>query len=169
MGGLFPEYEVRKIASISGFIDAERLVYSQVPALKKLSFLLRGALKKGYGKFGTVDFVSMLEQTDKGVMLIHGEDDPVVTKKDNYDVLNARLSNRSNIRLMLVPKANHNPYWTLATQQYFPRIVRENKLNQLSYNNHAFVDYDKIVDEPVIMDAVDAFFKSEDSSTFPTK
>ena len=159
-GGLFEEYHLEKIVSISGFINVCDIVTSRIPILKKFMFLLRGALKKGFGRFGTIDFVKLLENTDKHVMYIQGENDVVVPKKDNYDVLQQRLMNKKNIQLVLVPKANHNPYWTIGTQHYFQDVIRNNKLNQLGFNNHALVEYGKICDDPKIMEQIETFLKS---------
>ena len=154
LGSLQKKYRVEKVVSISGFVSLKDIVLSQAKSLERLEAVLEKALRRGYGEYGALDLLNLMETTDARVLYIQGENDNLVTKQKNYDLLHQRFSNKPNISLMLVEGAMHNPYWTLEAQAYAALLGKDGFIEK-GFDNSRVIDYAKLNhDDPVVMKAI---------------
>lgn len=160
LGALKEDYHVSKVVSISGFISLPRTLIAQEPKLEKFEAALRRALKKGYGPMGGIDMTELIPNAKAKLLYIQGEADPMVSKADNYDVLQKRFGSDSKVSLLLVPGAMHNPYWTLEAQSYLYQLQTKKKMFGVDFDNSYPIDYDRLNhDDPKIMEAIFAFLE----------
>jgi len=129
--------DVSHIVAISGFVSVELLVNS-----------FFGGLLRGYRKRilaieqGTnPDFVGYnatetLSKTSAEVLLIYSKDDKLCRKNPHYDVLAAALSEKPNVKLLLVDNKGHNPNYTEDAVKYLAeysalrgRLLKKGKLS----------------------------------------
>ena len=159
LGALDPKYHVDKVVSISGFLSLVNVMETQVKALKKFEWLLRRALRKGYGRYGDLEMTDLIAHTSARVLYIQGEADNLVTPSLGYDVLARLFKDKENVELMLVPGAMHNPYWTLEAQKYFYDLAREKHFAGRTFDNSVVVDYSILNhDDPKVMGRIFSFF-----------
>ncbi|MCR5348508.1 MAG: lysophospholipase [Bacilli bacterium] len=158
LGALDPRYGVEKVVSISGFISLTRTLMSQEKALAKMEHSLRKALRLGYGEFGALEMADLVFKTSARVLYIQGENDPMVPKPGNYDVLESLCKGKPNVRLMLVKGAMHNPYWTLDAQKYLYELGNKQHAFGLNFDNSLEIDYQRLnQDDPKVMGEIFGF------------
>ena len=159
-GAMDEAYGVKKVVSLSGFVSLPRMLISQAKALAKFEGLLRKALKKGYGEMAGIDMTEVIASSKASLLYVQGEADTLVPKAENYDVLAKRFTGDTRIRLLLVPGAMHNPYWTLEAQSYLYELQTKKNAFGIGFDNSLVIDYGKLNrDEPKIMDAIYAFLE----------
>ncbi len=111
--------DIRHIVAISGPISVQTL-------LKQLfgGFLWRYGKhiyekeKAANPKYIAYDALSTLEKTKAKVLIVHSDDDAVVSCKNNFDVMQKALSNRENITFLKVSGKGHNPNYTAEAVKY---------------------------------------------------
>ena len=105
--------EVTHIAVLSGFVSVELLVGSIFSGVLKLYrravLALERAANTDYFGYNAVE---SLKNSSVKALLIYSDNDPVCTKKVQYDALCAGLSESGNVKLMLEVGKGHNPNYT---------------------------------------------------------
>ena len=154
LGALQEGYRVEKVVSISGFMDLQRLVCSREPFFSKAPRLLYKALKRGYGDYGVINMLDVIEKAKKPVYCIFGENDPIVSPKDSYELLKERFGSCDYVKMTLKKNAMHNPYWTLRAEEFFYRLNVKEKYFSKEFDNSYVVDYRKLDDDLEIMKSI---------------
>lgn len=161
LGALDPDYGVKKVVALSGFISHVGTLMDKEPTLKKLEGALRKGLRKGYGHYGDLEMADLIEKSDAEILFVQGELDPVCPKAKNYDVLAKRFPNKKNLHLYLVPNALHNSYWTLEAQKYMYELQTQKKAFSVDFDVTLQIDYQKLNhDDPKVMGDVLAFLSA---------
>ena len=154
LGALNKEYGVSKVDSLAGVTSLKDIIAGQKKSMERMTPWIEKALRRGYGRFGTIDMYGLIRDADARILYVQGEADPLVRKQTNYDVLQRLFADKPNLELMLVPGALHNPYWTLEAQAYFVSLQKKGILNP-DYDNSIVVDYAKLnQDDPQVMGKV---------------
>jgi len=111
--------EISHIVAVSGFISVEMLIHSYF-----------GGIMKGYRKavmaletranpeFVQYNAVDTLQKTMAKVLLIYSDNDKLCHKAVHYDALQAGLSGKANVELILEHNKGHNPNYTEDAVQY---------------------------------------------------
>ena len=111
--------EIKHVVVLSGFVSVEVMVGCFFGGLlkgyRKAVMALERQSNPNYVNFSAVDSLS---KTDAKVLLIYSADDPLCRKDPHYDMLRAGLSQRENIRFLLVEGKGHNPNYTKDAVQY---------------------------------------------------
>ena len=105
--------EITHVVSMSGFVSVE-LMLQQIMAgpLKAFRKPLTELEKRVNPNYVDFDARKSLANTDAKVLLIYSEDDKTVCKAPHYDSLLAALSDKENIRFLLLSGKDHNPTYT---------------------------------------------------------
>lgn len=105
--------DVEKIVVISGFITPLKIIEQNLTGWMKL---FRRAIfsveQKANPKYAHVNGVETLKSTDVPALLIYSDNDPVVRRELNYDVLARELEGRKNTVFHLESGKGHNPNYT---------------------------------------------------------
>ncbi len=115
--------DIRSVVSLSGFVSVERI----------LSQLFGGALK-GVGKrlleeeaeanpnWIACNAVDALSDSDVKALILHSEDDPTVSCRVHFDLLQRSLAEKENITFLKVTGKGHNPNYTTDAVAYKDRF-----------------------------------------------
>ncbi len=74
--------------------------------------------------------ISALKKTRAEVLIIHSEDDKVVSSAQHFDVLREKLSGHENVRFLLVNGKGHNPNYTEDAVRYKDAFFAELQRNR---------------------------------------
>ena len=118
--------DVAHVVAMSGFVSVKDMVD------QNFSGILKGYRKQLYAleRSANPDYVGYhaaksLAETDAQVLLIYSVDDPLVKKEVHYDALHRALSDRKNIRFLLVDGKHHNPNYTQDAVQYLEQYTKD--------------------------------------------
>ena len=104
--------EITHIVVLSGFVSVEELVNSFFSGLlkgyRKTVMALEREANPEFVKYHAVE---SLKKVDTKALLIYSDNDQMVRRR-HYDVLQAGLADRENVRLVLVTGKGHNPNYT---------------------------------------------------------
>ena len=105
--------DVEKITVISGFITPSKIIEQNLTGIMKL-FRRRvfSAEQKANPKYAGVNGVETLKKSDVPALLIYSDNDPVVRRENNYDILEKELCERKNTIFRLENGKGHNPNYT---------------------------------------------------------
>ena len=111
--------EITNVVSMSGFVSVEMIFRQMFKGILsgyvKPLLALEAAANPDYVDFNAVE---SLKKTSAKVLLIYSADDKTVSKAVHYDTLHAALSDRENIRFLLVDGKDHNPSYTADAVAY---------------------------------------------------
>jgi pimeloyl-ACP methyl ester carboxylesterase len=163
--------DISHIVVISGFISVKKALDQLLHGILKLFGKPVYDLEKNANpKYYSSNAVDALSETEAKTLLVYSADDPIVSKKYHFDVLKKALSDKKNIRFLLVENKGHNPNYTenavkslKECEARLKECLKEKKLEtpqQKEDFKNAF-DWDKITeqDENVwkeIFDVLDA-------------
>lgn len=121
------EPQVQGVLAFSAPNDAPELLtaQAQVQTGKKIDFLkpfLRLCESLRFGANAGKPTVELLRDTQKPILLLHGEKDGVVPLS-NAVAGNAALAQNKNIQSVLYPEKQHNVYATIAAEQYIAEAI----------------------------------------------
>lgn len=149
--------EIKHIVVLSGFISVETLLSQFLPSA--LSFLAKPILKIEK-KFNPESLkhnaVETLRNTNAKVLLIFSDNDPAVKKEVHFDALQKGLSDKENVKLLLVSEKGHNPNYTQNAVkllgEYTSSLMQKNKKKELQSDEQkkAFLqsfDWDKMTEQ----------------------
>ena len=104
--------EISHVVVLSGFIAVREQINSFFSGLLKPYRKAVLALEQESNPyFSTFHAVKSLKSSDVKALLIYSDNDPLVKRKQ-YEVLQAELVEKENVRLMLVKGKEHNPNYT---------------------------------------------------------
>ncbi len=111
--------DITHLVPISGFISIGNMLKQQLPGVMALYRKLGVELETERNpEFVAYSGVESLKNTKAKVLVIHGDDDPVVKKKFHFDVLKKELDNRKNITFFEVSGKGHCPHYTEDAARY---------------------------------------------------
>ena len=111
IGALHPE--ITHLVVLSGFISVEKIVNQSFSG--PLKFFRKGILeleRQMNPVFAEADGVRSLRDTRAKVLVIHSEDDPMVSMKFHFEELRTLLGGMKNIRFLAQKGKFHNPTYT---------------------------------------------------------
>ena len=105
--------EVKKIVPISGLSSVEITVNGMIPkffkSARKAILSYEESMNPGYAALSAEE---SLKNSSAKVLIIHSEDDPIVSAKDHHYPLVEAFKDSENIRFITVDKRGHNPNFT---------------------------------------------------------
>ncbi len=118
--------EVDHIVAISGYISAKQIIKQKLPGW--LAIYRRGVYdmeRKANPSLAASSADASLKNTDANVLIIHSDDDKIVGKSFNFDVLKKALAGKENVRFLEVTGKGHNPNYTFDAVQYMREFFKE--------------------------------------------
>ena len=104
--------EISHVVVISGFVAVEELVNSFFAgAMKGYRKAIMKLERESNPEFVSFNAIDSLKNSNAKALLIYSEDDQLV-KRNHYDMLKVGLSDKENVRFMLVSEKGHNPNYT---------------------------------------------------------
>ena len=149
--------DISHIVVISGFVSAKNAI-SQLLGGPLMFFRkpLYGLEKEANPKYFSSSAVNALSAAEAKVLLVYSADDPLVKKKNHFDVLKKALDGKDNIKFLLVDGKGHNPNYTQSAvralkecENELRKRFKENKLatpEQREDFKNSF-DWDKITEQ----------------------
>lgn len=116
--------DITHIVAMCGFVSVKETVNAFFPGLLK-----------GYRKpvleleresnpvFSTYDAVASLKNSEVKALLIYSDNDKLCKRK-HYDILKAELSDKDNVKFLLVKGKGHNPNYTEEAVKYLESFVK---------------------------------------------
>ena len=105
--------EIAHIVAMSGFVSVELMVGTFFTGLlggyRKAIWELEQRSNPRFCRFNAVESLS---KTEAKVLLIYSDNDPMCRKTPHFDTLAAGLTQKENVRLLLVSEKGHNPNYT---------------------------------------------------------
>ncbi len=121
---------VKHIVAISGFRSLDAMLEQRIPrplkSYRRTLYALEEQINPEYVKATAED---VLATTDAKVLVIHSEDDPMVSCKIHFEPLAVQLSHKENIRFLKVNEKGHNPNYSLSASQYLREYIKSSKRN----------------------------------------
>ena len=135
--------DITHIVVLSGFISVDAIV-SQ----------FFGGIMSGYRKpimaldpnpeYNHHCSVDSLGNSKAKILLVYSDNDKLVSKAAHFDVLQAALGNKDNVRLLLVPNKGHNPNYTEDAVKYLGEytsaVTKQQKKLKTDAEKKAFRD-----------------------------
>ena len=117
--------EISHVVVLSGFVSVTELVNSYFSGIMKG---YRGAVmaleRETNPKYSLVNGVDSLLKSDTKALLIYSENDKLC-KKTHYDILKDGLSEKENVKFILVFDKGHNPNYTKNAVLYLNEYLKE--------------------------------------------
>ncbi|MBP5693843.1 MAG: alpha/beta fold hydrolase [Bacilli bacterium] len=155
-----PKYKIEKVVEFSGFTSVLELFLLYQPNLKGISWILKIMQHRYFGKLGNLDCLKILKNTDKKVLMVHGDKDATVPYEKVFLRAQSALEDRKNINFLVVKDRHHQPYFSISAQTYYLDLINQGvplgKVNPLPE-----IDYDKLTEEdPLVMKTVFDFLSN---------
>ncbi len=107
------------VVAISGFVSVESIVFQNFDGiLKPFRKTILALEKEANPDYFDYNAAQTLRNTEAKVLILHSADDPLVKKEYHFDVLKEALSEKENIRFLLVNGKGHNPNYTIDAVKY---------------------------------------------------
>ncbi len=139
--------DLSHIIAMSGFISVENILK------QNFSGIMNGYRKHIYEieKLANPDYIGYsadksLANTNAKILIIHSDDDEIVKTAYHFDVLRKALSDKENVRFILLNNKRHNPNYTEDAVKYmgdfFKKLNEKLKRNELNDDDSkkAFVE-----------------------------
>ena len=128
--------EISSVVVMSGFVSVGRMVSSFFPSVLKIYKKSIMAIEKESNPvFADVDGIESLKKSKSEILLIYSDNDPIVKKKDTYDILYNEFKDYSNISFHLETNKWHNPNYTEDAvkykDEYVAKLNAKNKRKEL--------------------------------------
>lgn len=121
---IYKDYPTEKIVVLSGFADPYKASVDLNPGIKKLVPLIKMSTYRYYFKFAKRNLKKLLNETNKEVLFIHGEEDDIVFY-NNFTELKEKFENKKNIKFISVPKMHHQVFMTERGEKYLNEQVNQ--------------------------------------------
>lgn len=156
---LRPEYRVEKAVSAAGFFSLDHLVATSVPQLAFLQRSVRGYVKRKYGKASAKSALDYVKETQKPVLYLQGDKDPVVPTSGHFDYLKAHQAEYPNVTLYSCAGRAHQAFWSVEAQRYFTSLFGDKGERDPSLEEMANIDYQRLCeDDPKVFKTILDFF-----------
>ena len=144
-------YKVDKVVGISAFNRVITMITDLYKGTKILSPLILSAQKHYFGKYGDVNTLGLLQNSNIPVLLVHGEKDDVVNYQKIFLPLKEKLKDKENIKFYDVKDRYHQPYMSIRGQEYF-RYLNESGIALGKVKDYPPIDYNLLleIDEEVL-------------------
>ena len=117
--------DLHSIVAMSGFVSIPTMLAQLVPFPFTVGlFALEQSTNPDYA---ASDPISLLENTERPIMIIHSTDDKTVSYKKNFLLLSSALKHKSNAELLTVSGCGHNPTYTSEAFAYKERFFKDLK------------------------------------------
>ena len=156
--------DIRHIVVLSGFVSVKRLISSFFGGLLAPYRSAVLALEEQYNAPLLVyDATETLSHADARILLVYSDNDPLCTRRAQYEPLALALSHKENVTVMLEHAKGHNPNYTHAAVgalARYARLVRgmHKKKGLSEEDKRRFVasfDWEQITEQdPKVWDAV---------------
>ena len=107
--------EVKKVVAISGFISPEKILKQTLGIFYQRIYNKEKKKNPRYMKF---DALNSLHRSKAQTLIIHSDDDPVVSCKKHFDVMHKAFVGYENITFWKVSGKGHNPNYTADAVKY---------------------------------------------------
>ncbi len=105
--------DVEKIVVISGFLTPAKIIEQNLTGIMKLFRRQVFAVEqRANPEYANINGVETLKNSDVPALLIYSDNDAVVRREQNYDILEKELRGRKNTVFHLESEKGHNPHYT---------------------------------------------------------
>ena len=155
--------DITHIVAMCGFVSVKEMINTFFPGIlrgyRKPVLALESATNP---RFSSFDAITSLSESNVKALLIYSDNDKLCKKK-HYDILNSALSNKENVKFLLVSGKGHNPNYTQEAVKYLngfskarAKLYRRKKLTAeqkahfvKSYNFQKMTEQDEAVWEKI--------------------
>ncbi len=163
LGAARNEFGVKAIVSIAGFVSTVETICHTDKKLEKFRFLIKNAVRLGYGKIAANDITEVLKSSHARILYIQGDHDRAVLPSNGIEKIKAAFPNDPRVKYVSIPGAGHNPYWTSDAQAYIVELNRNHHIMSRDFDNQVEVDYAKLNhDDPAFMKSMLDFLENID-------
>lgn len=148
IGALHPE--LSHVVAMSGFCSVEAILSQSFSGL--LSFVGKKLYKKevqANPEYIGYHAAESLKKYPGKALILHSEDDAVVSCKKHFEVIQKALEGRSNVRFVKVTGKGHNPNYTKDAVNYkdaffatYQKLLKEKKLETEAQKSAFIAQYD---------------------------
>lgn len=121
----YPQYGIEKCVSISGFNDTKSDLYAllgdKIPSFARTS--VDRYMKKRVGELAWKPALPVLKKTNKEVLYIQGDKDPIVVPEVSGLLLKKELADHTNIHFVVAPGRLHQPFLSARSEQYIEDVM----------------------------------------------
>ncbi len=141
----FKKSNIKKVVAMSGFNNTSSVMKMNHPLLGIMSPFIHLYNYFRYGKLARSSSLKSLKKTTKEVLIIHGENDPVVKPEKSFELFDKKTTHKDNLHFLLFKNKLHNPYLSLEAEEYLYQVTLDKGLiNKKSEIKDYEVDYDLI-------------------------
>lgn len=128
--------DISHIVVLSGFVSVEAMFSQFLPSFLKIFAKPILSVERKYNPESLkCNGAETLSDTKARVLLIYSDNDPAVKKEVHFHALQKALSERENVKLMLLKNKGHNPNYTADAVSYFGEYLstlsKKNKNKEL--------------------------------------
>lgn len=158
---LFKNSKIKKVVSMSAFNNMSSVMSMNHPTLVVFRPFINLYNFFRYGKLAYTSSKKALKKTKAEVLVIHGDQDPVIKKKKSFDLFMKATQAKENIKYVIAENKKHNPYLTIKAEEYLYQVqVDKGLIGNNKQVNDDLVDYDLITKEDEkIMTIILSFLK----------
>lgn len=140
-----PEYKIRKIVAMSGYINFSLLFVPQIknPLLRALCM---PAMRLYEGKDSLLDARDVLRNSEAKVLYIGGEKDKTVPPNVSYDLLKKEFGQDERFSFVQIKGSGHSPWRTQKAQEYVHSLLHKGIMDPYK-NVMDEMDLDKATEE----------------------
>lgn len=118
--------EITHVVSMSGFVSVQMIQEQTITGvLKCFRPVLMSLERQTNPDYADFDARKSLGETQAKVLLIYSADDKIVHKAVHFDSLQEALSDRKNVRFLLVQNKGHNPTYSEDAVTYKDAFFKE--------------------------------------------
>lgn len=157
----FKKTKIKKVVAISGFNNVASIMKMNHPLLGIMAPFINLYNRFCYGKLAGSSSLKSLKKTNKEVLIVHGEIDPVIKPEKSYYLFNKKTSHKENLHFLLIENKMHNPYLSIEAEKYLQQVsFDKGLLNKKREIKDYEVDYDLITkQDPNVIKEIVSFLK----------
>ncbi len=166
IGAFHPD--ISHIVTLAGFVSVKKMIRTALGKLRTYTEAVFETEVNAFGAYALADATLSLRQYRGKVLVVHSDDDNTVPCS-HFEEMRVALSDRENIRFLLMTGKKHNPNFTVAAAEYkdnfFTVLTKAKKQKKLktTADRKAFSeiwDFDKMTEQDAeFWDTVFKFFE----------
>lgn len=161
LGALRPEYNIDKVCCISGFGKVADVMATNMPKYRLLRPLFAEMTYLNFGKLGGMNYYKLVRDTDKPVLMFHGDKDEIVHYKDHFLKCKKIAGKNPHVTFVTCPGRRHNPYLTKEGEDYYLKLVDDGVVTGVAPVIPE-IDYDLLTQcDPELHERILKFFDGE--------